>query len=111
MALPHAQPGDVIDLYASDATRGAAGSVSLLKTPRLQLLRLVLAAGHTMPEHDVPGDITIHCLEGGVDVATPAKTCRLAAGHVVMLAGGEPHDVRATVDSVLLVTILHPATN
>ncbi len=107
MALKHAQPLEVIDLHASDAQRDTGISVSLLKTQHLQLMRLVLAAGHALPEHHVPGDITIQCLAGDVDVQTPARTCRLGAGTVVMLPAAEPHQVLAHADSVLLVTVLH----
>ena len=108
MALKHAQPLEVIELKATDEARGTAVSSSLLKTPHLQLLRVVLGAGHTLPEHHVPGEITIQCLSGEVDVATPSRTCRLAAGALVMLPAAEPHRVQAHRDAVLLVTVLHP---
>lgn len=107
MALRHAQPLEVIDLHASDAQCGTAISSSLLRTPRLQLLRVVLAAGHTMAEHHVPGEITIQCVSGEADVVTPARTCRLFAGTLVLVPGAEPHRVLAHADTVLLVTILH----
>lgn len=107
MALKHAKPLEVVDLHASDETRGTAVSSSLLKTPRLQLLRVVLAAGQALPEHQVPGEITIQCLAGGADVVTPSATCPLASGCLVMLPAAEPHQVLAHRDSVLLVTVLH----
>ncbi len=107
MALIHAQPLEVIDLNASDAALGTSISSSLLKTPHLQLMRVVLAAGHALPEHHVPGEITIQCLSGEVDVGTPSSTCRLFAGFLVMLPAAEPHSVKALSDSVLLVTVVH----
>jgi quercetin dioxygenase-like cupin family protein len=108
MALKHAQPLEVIDLHATDETRGTAVSSSLLKTPHLQLMRVVLAAGHALPEHHVPGEITIQCLSGEADVVTPSRTCRLASGTLVMLPAAEPHRVQAHLDTLLLVTVLHP---
>ena len=107
MALKHAQPREVIDLHASNEKRGTAVSSSLLKTPHLQLMRVVLAAGHVLPEHHVPGEITIQCLSGEADVVMPSRTCRLVSGHLVMLPGAEPHRVQAHRDTVLLVTVLH----
>ena len=83
-------------------------SSSLLKTPHLQLLRIVLAAGHALPEHHVPGEITVQCISGEADVLTPSRTCRLIAGALVMLPAAEPHCVQAHLDTVLLVTVLHP---
>lgn len=108
MALKHAQPLEVIDLHASDAAVGTALSSSLLKTPHLQLMRVVLAAGSSLPEHHVPGEITIQCLSGAADVVAPSHTCRLASGCLVMLPASMPHEVHAQLDSALLVTVLHP---
>ena len=81
-------------------------TTSLLKAPSLQLMRLVLRAGHVLPTHSVAGAITVHCIEGEALVTTPSRTCRLLAGQLVMLAGGEPHGVQAVTDASLLVTVL-----
>jgi len=106
MALPHAQPLDVIDVRPLDNALSGAVTTSLLKTPALQLMRLVLRAGQRLPQHSVPGAITIHCLEGEAAVTTPSRTCDLRAGQLVMLTGGELHAVDAITDSSLLVTLL-----
>jgi quercetin dioxygenase-like cupin family protein len=108
MALPHAHPDDVVDLLPAPGAAPAPVSVSLLRTANLQLLRLVLPAGHHMPGHRVPGELTIQCLQGRAEVGTPQGPRALSAGQLVALAGGEPHDVRATEAAVLLVTLLHP---
>ena len=106
MALPHAQPLDIIDLRPLGAGLQAVVTTSLLKTAALQLMRLVLRAGHGLPQHSVPGAITIHCLEGEAAVTTPSRTCDLRAGQLVMLTGSEPHAVKAITDASLLVTVL-----
>ena len=106
MALPHAQALDVIDVRPLGAALADAVTTSLLKAPSLQLMRLVLRTGHGSPTHSVPGAITVHCIEGEAVVTTPARTCRLLAGQLVMLDGGEPHAVQAVTDSSLLVTLL-----
>ena len=111
MALPHAQPLDVIDVRPLAADLRAEVTTSLLKTPALQLMRLVLRTGQGMPEHSVPGAITIHCLEGAATITTPSRTCELLAGQLVMLTGGEPHAVMATTDASLLVTVLLHTSN
>ncbi len=110
MALPHAAPLDLIDVRP--LAQGLRGQVntSLLKTPELQLLRLVLPAGQGLAQHDVAGAITIHCLEGEARVTTPTRECRLQADQLVMLPPREPHAVTAVDDCSLLVTIvLHAA--
>ncbi len=108
MALPHAHPDDVVDLLPTGSAASPV-SVSLLRTAHLQLMRLVLPAGHLMPGHSVPGELTIQCLQGRVEIGTPQGPRPLSAGQLVALAGGEPHDVRAAEAAVLLVTLLHPA--
>jgi quercetin dioxygenase-like cupin family protein len=108
MALPHAQALDIIDVRPLGAGLPAAVTHSLLKTPTLQLMRVVLAAGHGLPEHHVAGAITLQCLEGEAEVTTPSRQCRLSAGQLVMLDGGEPHAVTALTDTSLLLTLLLP---
>ncbi|WP_395057022.1 cupin domain-containing protein [Polaromonas sp.] len=105
MALKHAQAMDVIDLLMIGAHQERVSSTSLLKTSRIQLIRMALPAGHVLPEHHVPGEITIHCLSGEAEVTTPTRASRLAAGTLVMLPAAEPHGVRAFLDTLLLVTV------
>lgn len=106
MAMPHAHPLDVIDLKPLGGAIRDAVTTSLLKTPALQLMRMVLQAGQRVPEHHVAGAITVHCLEGEVVISTPSRECHISAGQLVMLEGGEPHALAAAADSSLLVTVL-----
>lgn len=106
MALQHALPLDTIDVRPLGATLRDAVTTSLIKTPALQLMRLVLRAGQGLPSHSVPGAITVHCLEGAAVLTTPSRTCPLSAGQLVLLDGGEHHAVTAVSDSSLLVTIV-----
>ena len=106
MALPHAQPLDIIDVRPPSAGLPAAVTTSLLKTRALQLMRLVLPAGQSLPEHGVPGAITVQCLEGETVVTTPSRTCNLSQGQFVVLEGSEPHALKATAHSTLLVLLL-----
>ena len=106
MALPHAQPLDVISVRPLGAALRDSMSTSLLKTERLQLLHLVLPAHQDQPEHHVDDECTIHCLEGDVEVATPGGTRRLGPGSLVVLSAGQKHSLRARTDSAVLVTLL-----
>ncbi|MGE8655866.1 MAG: cupin domain-containing protein [Achromobacter sp.] len=110
MALVHANPLDVIDLLPPRESTAvdAAVSLSLLRTVNVQLIRLVLPAQHRMPSHRVPGELTLQCLSGHVDIETPARTCTLAAGQLVMLPPDEPHCLYARAPAVVLLTLLHP---
>lgn len=106
MAIPHAQPLDVISVRPLGEALDQAVSTSLLKTDRLQLLHLVLRAHQDQPQHHVALECSIHCLEGDVEVVMPGGTRRLGPGQLVVLPGGQPHALRARSDSAVLVTLL-----
>lgn len=106
MALIHAQPFDVISLKPLAAKLHEVKTHSLLKTSQLQLMRVVMLTGQTMPEHHVAGEITIQCLEGNVLISTPGRSSALADGELMALPAHEPHGLKALADSSLLVTVL-----
>jgi quercetin dioxygenase-like cupin family protein len=106
MALEHASPLDIISVFPLGNELRQAKSHSLLKTNKLQLMRVVLAAGESMPEHHVDGEISIHCIEGRATVTTPSRSCTLEPGQLVVLPGGEPHSVKGEQDCSVLVTLL-----
>jgi quercetin dioxygenase-like cupin family protein len=106
MALPHAQPLDVINVGPLGPNLHDAVSTSLIKTDRLQLLHMVLPAHRDQPEHHVDQECTIHCLEGDVEVVTPGGARRLRAGNLVVLPAKQKHSLRARTDCAVLVTLL-----
>ena len=106
MALPHAQPLDVIDIRPLGPALPDSVSTSLLKTDRLQLLHLVLPARRNLPQHHVDDECTIHCLEGDVEVDMPGGSRRLGPGQLVVLPAAQPYSLGARVDSAVLMTLL-----
>jgi quercetin dioxygenase-like cupin family protein len=106
MALPHAALFDVVNVAPLGEKLIDTFSTSLIKTDKLQLLHLVLPAREDQPEHHVDQQCVIHCLEGDVEVVTPAGSRRLGAGELVVLPARQKHSVRARADSALLVTLL-----
>lgn len=111
MALPHARPLDVIDLAAPQAAEAGAPSTSLLKTAQLELLHLVLPARHSVPAHHLRRECTLHCLHGDVDVDLGRGALRLGPGQLVLLPAEQSYALNARVDSVLLMTLLLPASD
>jgi quercetin dioxygenase-like cupin family protein len=59
-----------------------------------------------IPVHAAKGNIIVQCLEGHVTFSTMGKNVELQAGHLFYLKMGEPHSLKATEDSSLLLTIL-----
>lgn len=108
MALPHATSGQLIDILPLGQRIEETHSNALFKTSQLELMRLVLPRGKGMPEHKVPGAVTVQCIEGAIEFCAHGKTQTMRAGQLVYLAGGEPHSLHALEDASILLTILFP---
>lgn len=106
MAIAHAAPGQIVDVQALGDQLGEARNVALFKTAELEVMRLVMPAGKNMPSHAVKGEITIHCLEGEIDLIAGGETRRMKAGQMVWLEGSVEHALSALQDSSLLLTIV-----
>lgn len=106
MALPHAQPLDVINISPLGPALKDSVSTSLLKTGRIQLLHLVLPARRDVAQHHVDDECVVHCLEGDVELQLPGGARRLGPGQLVVLPAGQKHALSARVDSAVLVTLL-----
>ena len=106
MALAHAAPGARIDGRPLGAALSATPTHALLKTGTLELMRIVLLAGRSLPPHRVSGEITVQCIEGRVWLRAEAGAHLLEAGDLVLLPGGDLHALDAVEDSSLLVTIV-----
>jgi quercetin dioxygenase-like cupin family protein len=79
--------------------------VALFKSEHLEVIRLVLTAGKSLPPHKVPGEITVQCIEGKIDVTAEGKSQVIRAGQMLYLSGGVTHGVVALEDASALVTI------
>lgn len=105
MAQPHALPGQVMSVRPLGAAIAGARTTALLKAQQLEVIRVVLHAGRSMPEHATPGEITVQCLEGSVEFTLPDAMHVLEPGDWLHLAPHAPHALRALSDASLLVTI------
>ena len=105
MALKHADPGQVIDLKPYGPALAQKQSIALFKSEDLEVMRLVLLAGKTMPSHDLAGEITLQCLEGSVEVTAEGATHVLYPGHLMYLPGRAPHALFALENASVLVTV------
>lgn len=109
MAIPHAQPGDVIDVCPLGPALATAKTTTLFKAGKIQAIRLVMSAGQEIAEHRAPGEITVQCLEGKLSFTALGQARELSAGQLLYLNAGEPHSVRCIEDaSFLLTMVLQP---
>lgn len=106
MAIPHAKPGEVIDIRPLGSSLAQAKTTTLVKTKTLEIIRLVIPSGKAIPEHKAHGEITMQCLEGRVSFTAGNTTRELQAGQLLYLADEESHSLDGIVDASVLVTIL-----
>lgn len=111
MAIPHAQPGDVIDVRPLADKLAESITKTLIKTQHVEVIRMVLPAGKVLSDHKAPGELIVQCLEGDITFTTMGEPKRLLAGDMLYLAAGEPHELVVIENSSFLLTIMRPAAS
>lgn len=106
MAIAHAASAELIDVQPLGAKLAAARTTTLVKTPTLEVIRMVVRTGERHSKHHVPGEITVQCLEGRIIFGVGDTPHELKAGQMLYLAGGQPHYVQGIEDASILLTIL-----
>jgi len=112
MALEHLLPGQTRPLIPEGPLPAEFESRALFKSQDLEAILLMMPEGRRMVNHRVSGEITLQCLKGCVDVIShpldspdPRPKARLPEGELMYLQRGEPHQLLAVVESVVLLTI------
>ncbi len=107
MAIPHAFPGEPVDLLPAGESLTEQRTTALVKNDRFEVIRLVLPKGREVcHEHQVAGPITVQCLAGRAEIEVEGSRHDLSAGRWLYLESGEPHTLRGLEDSLVLLTIL-----
>lgn len=108
MAIPHAKPGEIVDVRPLGAALPTTQTTTLVRAEQIEVIRLVVPADKEIPEHKAKGEIVVHCLEGRVKFNALGRMQELEAGQLLYLPIGEPHSVHGIQDASLLLTILLP---
>jgi quercetin dioxygenase-like cupin family protein len=108
MAIPHAKPGEVVDVRPLGPALASAQTRALVRAGQVEVIRLVVPAGKDIKEHRAKGELLVQCLEGKVAFTALGKTQTLEAGQLLYLPTGEPHTVKGVADASLLLTVLLP---
>ncbi|MBM6582854.1 cupin domain-containing protein [Microvirga sp. BT689] len=106
MALNHVKSGDVVNLQPLGERLAGAKTTALVKTDAFEAIRLVIPTGRDIAPHEVPGPITLQCLEGRVLLGLPDTSVEMSAGQWIYLDGGIRHSLKGLENSSLLLTIL-----
>jgi len=59
--------------------------------------------GH-MPDHEVDAEVTIHVLDGELEISTAEQDHRVGAGDMLILGPGVVHDVEALAETRMVLT-------
>ena len=71
----------------------------------LRQVLIVFGAGGRMPDHHADGGVAIQVLQGAVTVTAEGSDYALAPGDLLNLAPGLHHNLEASQESAVLVTI------
>jgi quercetin dioxygenase-like cupin family protein len=80
---------------------------TLVKDGPLRVTLVGLHAGHGLHEHQASGPVTIHLLEGAIEVSAAGKSWPLSQGMLLALDAGVPHAVTSTAGAMFLLTVQH----
>ncbi|MBZ9627532.1 cupin [Psychroflexus sp. CAK1W] len=68
-------------------------------------IRILLASGQVMKEHQSKFPIMIHLLDGAIDLGVERVSHKLKKGDIIALKANVPHDLSATKDSVIRLSL------
>jgi len=116
---PHAQPlaapylefdlpREIAQLQREPEWASGQNAKTLLKYEDLRIVLMALRSGSRIPQHQTEGRISIQTVSGHVQVRAQGRTFDLPAGALLALDRNLPHDVEASTDSAVLLTIAWP---
>lgn len=85
---------------------GKEDGITLAKYPHLRVVLVALRKGASMHEHTVRGPISVFVVSGRVTLLASERSYDLRAKGLATLRKSVLHDVRATEDSVILLTVM-----
>jgi quercetin dioxygenase-like cupin family protein len=103
--MPESRSEEVVRVLPLGERFSDAHTAAILKSEQLEIVRLVLPAGKSLREHQAPGEISLQCIEGKVELSVPSGTHELGPGDLIHLRSQVPHSLRALLDSSLLLTL------
>ncbi len=101
---------EIQELQKQEAWQRGVGrsSKTLVKHPDFRIVLIALKEGTLLKEHHADGRISVQTLQGRLRMRVGDKSVELAAGELLALDYGIPHDVEALTESAFLLTIAWP---
>ena len=83
---------------------GRAGR-TLAKSGRFRLVLTAMASGNVIGTHQADSPMTLQVVQGSLRFRTNGEEYTLSTGQVLFFGPGEAHDITATEESALLLTL------
>ncbi len=100
---------EIAKLKASDQwRRESRAALTLVKTPAVTIVLIVLHNGAVLKEHHAEGPITVAVLEGAIRFASSGQERVLRRGGLLALGAALPHEVEALEESAFVLTVNQP---
>lgn len=100
---------DEMSLVGDELTRMPARvGRTLVKDGRLRVTLVGVNPGHGLPEHVADGPVTIHVLQGEMEVDVGGQSFSLRTGGLLALDGGVQHSVVSHAGAMFLLTVMQP---
>jgi quercetin dioxygenase-like cupin family protein len=84
---------------------GDRNARTLVEEPNLRLVLVVMKYGARLREHQTNGRVTVHTLEGRVQMRFPGRTAVLLPGQLLTIDRDVAHDLEALEESAFFLTI------
>ncbi|HEX7668943.1 MAG TPA: hypothetical protein VF395_05145 [Polyangiaceae bacterium] len=81
---------------------------TLAKLDAIRLTLMKLTAKSTIREHQIAHQVSLQTVSGHVVVHVEGQPLEMPAGHVIVIARGIAHEIAASEDSVVLITVSAP---
>ena len=100
-----ARTGKTFDLNASGSKGHTAESTLLVNSPAMSVMKASLPQGRTMQLGRLHGGLTVLVLSGKVSAEFGDTHCELSPGVLFYVEPGDPCEIEAKADSVLVITM------
>lgn len=68
-------------------------------------IRIAFKSGQLMKEHKTPFPIVVELMDGSIDFGVNGEVLHLKKGDLIALEGGVTHDLKATSESIVRLTL------
>ncbi len=77
----------------------------MFETEHSKEIRILMKKGQVMKEHKTPFPIAVELYSGAITFGVNGEKHNIAAGDLLALEGGVPHDLEAVEDSIIRLTL------